>query len=185
LYVVHALLTGISMFIAAAFEWTSGFGFSAGFVDYTLSFINPIASKPYMLIVQGLVFAVIYYFLFRVLIVKFNLKTPGREDDDDAGDETPTEAGHEPSARKSGKQGYSDMAAEIYAGLGGDDNVTSIDYCTSRLRLEVKDMDAVDEKRIKAAGVPGVNIVGKHSIQVVVGTQVHFVADEMIKIRNE
>src|SRR5699024_3839316 len=64
LYVVHALLTGISMFIAAAFEWASGFGFSAGFVDYTLSFINPFANQPYMLLVQGLVFAIIYYFLF-------------------------------------------------------------------------------------------------------------------------
>ncbi|HLR09573.1 MAG TPA: N-acetylglucosamine-specific PTS transporter subunit IIBC [Bacillota bacterium] len=182
LYVVHALLTGISMFIAAAFEWTSGFGFSAGFVDYTLSFINPIANQPYMLLVQGLVFAIIYYFLFRALIVKFNLKTPGREDEDESQTEG---ARQETSMHKSGKRDFSDMAAEIYAGLGGDDNVISIDYCTSRLRLEVKDMDAVDEKRIKAAGVPGVNIVGKHSIQVVVGTQVHFVADEMIKIRNE
>src|SRR5699024_1945280 len=81
LYVVHAALTGLSLFIAALFQWTSGFAFSAGFVDYTLSFTNPIANEPYMLLVQGLVFAVIYYFLFRFLIVKFNLKTPGREDE--------------------------------------------------------------------------------------------------------
>ncbi|MUV36396.1 Protein-N(pi)-phosphohistidine--D-glucose phosphotransferase [Lentibacillus sp. JNUCC-1] len=190
LYVVHALLTGLSLFIAALFQWTSGFGFSAGFVDYFLSFTNPIANQPYMLILQGLAFAVIYYFLFRFLIVKFNFKTPGRdegdaEDDDVAvadaeGAATPPKTG----GSKSGKNDFSQMAAEIYAGLGGDENVTSVDNCVSRLRLEVKDMDAVDEQRIKATGVPGVNIVGKHSIQVIVGTQVEFVADEIMKIRN-
>src|SRR5699024_11188259 len=72
LYVVHALLTGISMFIAAAFEWTSGFVFSAGFVDYTLSLVNPMANKPLMLIVQGLFFFVLYYIVFRFIITKFN-----------------------------------------------------------------------------------------------------------------
>src|SRR5699024_1275514 len=63
LYVVHAVLAGLSLFIAAFFQWTSGFSFSAGFVDYTLSFINPIANKPYMLLLQGIVFFIIYYFL--------------------------------------------------------------------------------------------------------------------------
>src|SRR5699024_3277414 len=78
LYVVHALLTDQSSFVATTFPWTSGFGFSAGFVDYTLSFTNPLANHPIMLVVPGLVFAVIYYFLCRFLIVKFNFKTPGR-----------------------------------------------------------------------------------------------------------
>ena len=87
LYVVHAALTGLSLFIAASFQWTAGFGFSAGFVDYFLSLRIPLANHLYMLIVQGLVFAVIYYFLFRFLIVKFNLKTPGREDDEDIEEE--------------------------------------------------------------------------------------------------
>src|SRR5699024_453042 len=175
LYVVHALLTGLSLFIAALFNWTSGFGFSAGFVDYTLSFTNPLANQPYMLIVQGLVFAVIYYFLFRFLIVKFNLKTPGREDET-------------VSAEEASEGGEADnkevvMAARIYEGLGGDENVTSVDYCTTRLRVEVKDMDRVDQDKIKSTGVPGVNVVGKHSIQVIVGTNVQFVADEVEKIR--
>src|SRR5690625_536221 len=80
LYFVHALLTGLSLAIASFFHWTAGFGFSAGLVDFTLSSRLPLANQPYMLIVQGLVFFVIYYFLFRFLIVKFNLKTPGRED---------------------------------------------------------------------------------------------------------
>ncbi len=182
LYVVHALLTGLSVFIAATFQWTSGFGFSAGFVDYTLSFTNPIANAPYMLLLQGLVFAVIYYVLFRFLIVKFNLKTPGRDDDID---DDETQDSKSDAQQQNGQNNFSTMAAEIYAGLGGDDNVVSVDNCVSRLRLEVKDMDAVDEQRIKATGVPGVHIVGKTSIQVIVGTQVQFVADEIMKIRKE
>jgi N-acetylglucosamine PTS system EIICBA or EIICB component len=75
------------------------------------------------------------------------------------------------------------MATEIYAGLGGDDNVTSVDNCITRLRVEVKEMDAVDQARIKATGVPGLHVVGENSIQVIVGTSVQFVADEIERIR--
>ena len=67
--------------------------------------------------------------------------------------------------------------------LGGDANVTSVDYCATRLRVEVKDMDTVDQKKIKDTGVPGINVVGPQSIQVIVGTNVQFVADEIEKIR--
>jgi len=176
LYVVHAALTGISLFIAATFHWTAGFGFSAGFVDFLLSSRLPLANQPLMLIVQGLVFAIIYYFLFRFFIVKFNLKTPGREDDEDVEID---DAGETTSGNK-----FSDMAAKIYNGLGGDLNVTSVDHCATRLRVEVKNMDAVDQKKIKATGVPGINVVGPQSIQVIVGTNVQFVADEIEKIRN-
>lgn len=181
LYVVHALLTGLSLFIASAFQWTSGFGFSAGFVDYTLSFTNPIANQPYMLIVQGLVFAVIYYFLFRFLIVKFDLKTPGREE----GNEIENTQEFEGTDVPEGKDKTAVMASEIYEGLGGDENVISVDYCTTRLRVEVKDMEKVDEGKIKSTGVPGTNIVGKHNIQVIVGTSVQFVADAIEKIRKK
>src|SRR5690606_31393368 len=65
LYVVHAALTGLSLFIAASFQWTAGFGFSAGLIDFVLSLRIPIANMPLMLLVQGLFFALIYYFLFR------------------------------------------------------------------------------------------------------------------------
>ncbi|MFE6169481.1 N-acetylglucosamine-specific PTS transporter subunit IIBC [Viridibacillus arvi] len=175
LYVVHAALTGLSLFIAATFHWTAGFGFSAGFVDFFLSSRLPLANQPLMLVVQGLVFAVIYYFLFRFLIVKFNLKTPGREDDEDVEID---EAGDTTSGNK-----FSDMASNIYDALGGDKNVTSVDHCATRLRVEVKNMDVVDQKKIKATGVPGINVVGSQSIQVIVGTNVQFVADEIEKIR--
>ncbi|WP_163580629.1 N-acetylglucosamine-specific PTS transporter subunit IIBC [Gracilibacillus saliphilus] len=175
LYVVHAALTGISMAVAAAFDWTAGFGFSAGFIDFFLSSKLPLANQPLMLLVQGLVIAVIYYVLFRFLITKFNFKTPGREDD--------VEQVENASEESSGDNDIATMAKEIYAGLGGDDNVVTLDNCVTRLRLDVKDMDAVDQQRIKNTGVPGINIVGKNSIQVIVGTQVQFVADEIRKIR--
>ncbi|WP_145523172.1 N-acetylglucosamine-specific PTS transporter subunit IIBC [Virgibacillus sp. SK37] len=180
LYVVHAVLTGISLFIAATFHWTAGFSFSAGLIDFLLSSRLPLANNPYMLILLGLVFAVIYYFLFRFLIIKFDFKTPGREDDDDeevlVGETAPN---------TTGKDKYAMMAEAIYEGLGGDENVISVDNCATRLRLEVKDMDAVDQKKIKATGVPGINVVGKHSIQVIVGTQVQAVADEVHKLRKK
>lgn len=82
LYVVHAVLTGISMFIAATFQWTAGFNFSAGLIDFVLSLRVPIANKPWMLLVLGLVMAVVYYFTFMFVIKKFNLMTPGREEGD-------------------------------------------------------------------------------------------------------
>ncbi len=176
LYVAHAVLTGLSLAIASFFHWTAGFGFSAGFVDFVLSSRLPLANLPYMLLIQGVVFALLYYFLFRFMIAKFNLMTPGREEENE---EVVAESGVAlPSDEK-----FATMASEIYAGLGGDDNVTSVDNCITRLRVEVKDMDAVDQDRIKATGIPGIHVVGENSIQVIVGTTVQFVADEIDKIR--
>ncbi|MCR6105246.1 PTS transporter subunit EIIC [Salipaludibacillus agaradhaerens] len=173
LYVVHAVLTGLSLFIASTFGWTAGFGFSAGLVDFTLSSRLPLANQPYMLIVQGLVFAVIYYTIFRVLIIKFNFKTPGREDLETSEEEI--------TSQKTDKD-LSATAEKIYLGLGGYDNVTNIDNCATRLRVEVRDSANINEQQIKSAGVPAVNVVGKHSVQVIVGTNVQFVADEVNKL---
>lgn len=178
LYVVHAALTGVSLAVAAAFNWTAGFGFSAGFVDFVLSSRLPLANAPYMLLVQGLVFAVLYYFLFRFLITKFNILTPGREDDSD---ESETILADPVADTKEDK--FTVMAAKIYDGLGGDANVVSVDNCVTRLRVEVKDMAAVDQAKIKTTGVPGIKIVGPNSIQVIVGTSVQFVADAIEKMR--
>jgi PTS system N-acetylglucosamine-specific IIC component len=177
LYLVHAVLTGVSLAIAAMFHWTAGFGFSAGLVDFILSSRLPLANHPYMLLVQGLVFAVIYYFLFRFLITKFNLMTPGREEDADEEEVS--------GAAASGSNKFAVMAETIYAGLGGAANIAAIDNCVTRLRIEVKDMNNVDQKKIKSTGIPGINVVGPQSIQVIVGTNVQFVADEMVKIHNK
>ncbi|EOH98500.1 PTS system, N-acetylglucosamine-specific IIBC component [Enterococcus haemoperoxidus ATCC BAA-382] len=175
LYVLHAILTGISLFISAFFHWTAGFAFSAGLVDFVLSLRNPIANQPYMLIVQGLVMAVLYFFVFDFAIKKFNLMTPGREEGD--GEETP-------DIDTTGDNKFAVLASKIYQGLGGDANVTSIDNCTTRLRLTVSDTSKVDQAKIKATGVPGVKVIDDTNIQVIVGTEVQFVADEMTKIRN-
>lgn len=183
LYVVHAFLTGVSMFIAATFEWTAGFSFSAGFIDFFLSTFNPIANQPYMLILQGLVFFVIYYFLFRIIIVKFDLVTPGRDASvlSESGDTTETqEAGEQPAEGKSSNK-YSKKASIILDGLGGKENIETVDYCTTRLRINVHDDETIDESLIKSAGVHGIVHPGKNNVQVIVGTEVEHVAEEMKK----
>lgn len=167
LYLVHAVLTGISVALAAAMHWTAGFGFSAGFVDMFLSSQNPIANKWYMLLVQGLVWAVLYFAIFYFLIPALNLKTPGRGDETD--DDVDASAMAEPS----------DAAKQILKGLGGAANIESIDYCATRLRVVVKDNVVVKESEIKKAGVPGVIRPSQKSVQVVVGPQVQFVYDEV------
>lgn len=176
LYFFHALLTGISMAVAATFQWTAGFGFSAGFVDWFLSLRIPIANKPYMLIVQGLVFAALYYFIFRTLILKFNLTTPGREEAVDIG--TDTGEGQVIGTEEK----LTLTATTILEGLGGAKNIDTLDNCITRLRVEVHDMEKVNEAKIKEAQVAGINVTGKKSIQVIIGPQVQFVADEINRL---
>ena len=170
LYVVHALLTGITVAVVAALPVRAGFNFSAGFVDWFLSFKAPMALNPIYLLGIGLIVAVIYYIVFRIVIVKFNLKTPGREDDDD---ETKVVLAND---------NFTEVARIVLEGIGGKENVTSIDNCITRLRLEIKDYTKVDEKKIKSAGVAGVIRPGKTSVQVIIGTQVQHVADEFKKL---
>lgn len=174
LFVVHAFLTGISLFVAASFHWTAGFNFSAGLVDFLLSLRVPIANKPYMLIVMGLVTAVVYYVTFTFVIKKFNLMTPGREAVVESDDD---------SVEVTADNKFVVMASRIYDALGGADNVVTVDNCTTRLRLQVKDTDIVDQNKIKASGVPGLKVINKENIQVVVGTEVQFVADEMHRLQ--
>ena len=170
LYVVHALLTGITVAVVAALPVRAGFNFSAGFVDWFLSFKAPMALNPIYLLGIGLIVAVIYYVVFRIVIVKFNLKTPGREDDDD---ETKVVLAND---------NFTEVARIVLEGIGGKENVTSIDNCITRLRLEIKDYTKVDEKKIKSAGVAGVIRPGKTSVQVIIGTQGQHVADEFKKL---
>ena len=127
-----------------------------------------------MLIPIGLVFFAIYYFLFKFLIIKFDLKTPGREDDQD-----------EELNITLANDDYTGMAKAILEGCGGAANITSVDNCITRLRLEVKDRLLVDEKKIKAAGAAGVIRPGKTSVQVVIGPKVQFVADEFKKLTGQ
>lgn len=171
LYGVHAVLTGISMAVVAALPVRAGFNFSAGLVDWILSFKAPFAQNPLLLIPIGLVVGAVYYVVFRFVIVKFNMKTPGREDDNI--DETKVELAN---------NDFTGIAKIVLEGVGGPANVTSIDNCITRLRLEIKDYTLIDEHKIKSAGIAGVIRPSKTAVQVIIGTKVQFVADEFKKL---
>ena len=173
LFVVHAALTAVSMIVMSILPVRAGFNFSGGLIDLILSSRTPLAQNPWFILLVGAVFFVIYYFLFRIIIVKMDLKTPGREDDDYAEAE---------SKIVLATSDYAGIAGRILEGLGGKANITSLDNCITRLRVEVKNYTDVDEKAIKAAGVSGVIRPSKTSVQVVVGTQVQHVADEIKKL---
>ncbi|AML59638.1 PTS system, N-acetylglucosamine-specific IIA component [Serratia rubidaea] len=176
LYVIHAVLTGISVFIAASMHWIAGFGFSAGLVDMALASRNPLATHWYMLIPQGLVFFVIYYLVFRFTITKFNLMTPGRElavaGDETDGYDVDAAAGKDENATTT-------LARRYVSAIGGSDNLTGIDACITRLRLNVKDSALVNDALAKRLGASGVIRLNKQSVQVIVGTQAELIASAM------
>ena len=170
LYVIHAALAGLSVYIAASMQWIAGFGFSAGLVDMFLSSRNPLAVQWYMLIVQGIAFFFIYYFVFRFAIVKFNLKTPGREDDE------------EETSAAAGSAETGELAKQYLKALGGHGNLENIDACITRLRLTLKDSSLANEKTLKALGAMGVVKLGSNNLQVILGPLAEIVAGEMKKI---
>ena len=171
LYVVYALLYGIFTTITVALGFRAGFCFSAGATDLIFSASLPAAAKTWLIIPMGIAAFVVFYLVFRFAITKFNLKTPGREDDQEG-----------ELAIELADNNYTDMAKGILEGLGGKDNVVAIDHCITRLRLEVKDNQLVNEAKIKATGASGVIRPGKTSVQVIIGPKVQFVYDEFKKI---
>ena len=173
LYVVYALLYGIFTIITVFLGFRAGFSFSAGATDLLFSSTLPAAQKTLLIIPLGIAAFVVFYFVFLFAIKKFDLKTPGREDDDDLEEEKKVQLASD---------NYTEIAKKILAGCGGKGNIVSIDNCVTRLRLEVRDMTAVNDKAIKAAGVAGVIKPGKTSVQVSVGTKVQFVADAFSKL---
>ena len=175
LYVIHAVLTGISVFIAASMQWIAGFGFSAGLVDMVLSSRNPLAVHWYMLIPQGLVFFAIYYVVFRFTITKFNLMTPGRELAV-AGSEAD---GQDVNVSAATNEDVSGLARQYIAAVGGSDNLTGIDACITRLRLNVKDSSLVNEAMAKRLGASGVIRLNKTSVQIIVGFVAEKIANAM------
>ena len=172
LYVIYALLYGIFTIITVALGFRAGFSFSAGATDLLFSSTLPAAQKTVLIIPLGIAAFVVFYLVFLFAIKKFNLKTPGREDDDLEEEKNVQLASDD----------YTEIAKKILAGCGGKGNIVSIDNCVTRLRLEVRDMTAVNDKAIKAAGVAGVIKPGKTSVQVIVGTKVQFVADAFSKL---
>ena len=171
LYVVYALLYGIFTVITVALGFRAGFCFSAGLTDLIFSASLPAAAKTWLIIPLGIAAFIVFYVVFRFAIVKFDLKTPGREDDDD--DETKVVLANDD---------FTTVAKIVLEGVGGKDNVESVDNCITRLRLVIKDYTKVDEKKIKSAGVAGVVRPSQKDVQVIIGTKVQFVADEFKKL---
>ena len=173
LYLIYALLYAIFTVITVVVGFRAGFSFSAGLTDLVFSASLPAAQNTWMIIPLGIAAFIVFYVVFRFAIVKFDLKTPGREDDDDTDAEMKAVLANDD---------FTEVAKIVLEGVGGKENVTSIDNCITRLRLEIKDYTKVDEKKIKSAGVAGVIRPGKNSVQVIVGTKVQFVADEFKKL---
>ena len=171
LYIVYALLYGIFTTITVALGFRAGFCFSAGATDLLFGASLPAAANYWLIIPLGIAAFVVFYLVFLFAIKKFNLKTPGREDDQEG--ELKIELANDD---------FTSMAAIILEGVGGKENVTSIDHCITRLRLEVKDRLLVDEKKIKSSGAAGVIRPGKTSVQVIIGPKVQFVHDEFKKL---
>ena len=163
LYAVHALLTGIAFIVTNALHVRLGFGFSAGLIDYVLNF--RLATRPLWLLPLGAAYFALYYVLFRFVIVRFDLKTPGRE----AGEAAVAPSPVAPAAR----------AAAWIAALGGGANLRSVDACTTRLRLTVKSQGLVNAEALRQLGARGIVRPSPEALQVVVGTTADQLAGEI------
>ena len=173
LYVVYSALYGIFTIITYYSGFRAGFCFSAGATDLVFSASLPAAAKTWMIIPLGIAAFLVFYFVFYFAITKFDLKTPGREDED-----------AEEAEKKVvlANNNYTEVAAGVLKAIGGKENVSSVDYCATRLRFTIKDYTAVDEKAVKAAGAAGVIRPDKTTCQVIIGTKVQFVYDELKKM---
>jgi PTS system N-acetylglucosamine-specific IIC component len=163
LYVVHAILTGLAMVTMNLLGVKLGFGFSAGLFDYVLNFTR--SQHPWVLFPVGAMYALLYYGLFRYFIVRFGLRTPGREAED---------ASPAPAAAAAG-----DEADRYIAALGGAGNLREVAACTTRLRLTLADRARVDAAALRRLGARGTVDVGSDGLQVVVGPKADQVAGDI------
>ena len=195
LYVIHAVLTGISLAIAYLLDIHLGFSFSAGLADLLLYWTAPAAKNIPLLIGMGVVFFVVYYLLFRFAIKKWNLRTPGREPETEfeAEEEANLNEGAEPvtAVTAAGSGAAADTmtapartdskAEQVIAAFGGRENLVNVDACITRLRMEVADKGKVDQAGLKRLGAAGVVEVG-NSVQAVFGTDAEALKNEIIEI---
>jgi PTS system N-acetylglucosamine-specific IIC component len=195
LYVVHALLTGLSLAIAYLLDIHLGFSFSAGLADLVLYGTAPAAKNIPLLIVMGVVFFVVYYVLFRFAITRWNLRTPGREPESEFeaeelanqgdGGQSPTAVaagGVAPTTTTAPVTVAADSRAEqVIAAFGGRENLVNVDACITRLRMDVADKGKVDQDRLKRLGAAGVIEVG-NSVQAVFGTDAEALKNDITEI---
>ena len=160
LYLIHAVFMGISLFVSAILPVRMGFGFSGGFIDLVLGWANPLAENPWIILIMGPIWFAIYFVVFRWIIRRFDLKTPGREDDDALEDE-----GTDAAPRGD----FHATAERFVEALGGRENIVELDNCATRLRMEIADVARVDDAALKRAGAAGTIKPGGHSVQVVYG----------------
>ncbi len=170
LYVLHAFMTGLSAYISAELGMKLGFGFSAGFMDYVINY--PLATKPLLVIPMGIIFALGYYFLFRIIIVRLNLMTPGREPDN--------ESKKQPAIEATAPEGST--AVEVAKAFGGTINIENIDACITRLRVHVHDETLINEARLKELGAAGVIRTGKGAVQAIFGMEAEKLKDQIKSI---
>ncbi|GCE31080.1 PTS acetylglucosamine transporter subunit IIB [Dictyobacter alpinus] len=197
LFVVHAVLTGTALAVCYLLNIKIGFGFSAGLFDLLLNFNKSNTSNPWLLILVGLVYAVIYYFVFSFFITRFDLATPGRGEESTglAADWILPESQRTPAAttQKSieidstpaiNEDKDTILAREVLRALGGKANIESLEGCITRLRIFITEPDKIDEPRLKALGSSGVIKKGK-IVQVVMGTQSDRIASRINRLRKE
>ncbi|MEH7440409.1 glucose-specific PTS transporter subunit IIBC [Neobacillus drentensis] len=166
LFGIHAVFAGLSFMVMHLLDVKIGMTFSGGLIDYILfGLINP-QTHAWIVIPVGLVFAVIYYFGFRFAIRKFNLKTPGREVEE------------EEDQVQTGKAGSGDLAANILVAMGGKENIAHLDACITRLRVSVNDIKDVDKNQLKKLGAAGVLEVG-NNIQAIFGPRSETIKGQM------
>ena len=193
LYVVHCIMAGLSFFLMDILNVFIGMTFSGGLIDFTLFGILPagagVPTNWIRAILVGAGYAVVYYFLFKTLILKLNLKTPGREGEDEEAklySKADFQAskgldGKESSNKSNAKDEIVQNAPEVLAALGGEENAVSIDACITRLRVEVKDKSKVDKDKLKALGAVGVVEVG-NGIQAIFGAKADAYKHEINRI---
>jgi PTS system N-acetylglucosamine-specific IIC component len=194
LYLIHAVLTGLSLAIAYLLDIHLGFSFSAGLIDLLLYGTAPAAKNIPLLIGMGVVFFAVYYLLFRFAITKWNLRTPGREPDDEfeaeeaanlgegATSATAATADGSGTATLTAPTRVDSRAEQIIAAFGGRENLVNVDACITRLRMEVADKSKVDQARLKSLGAAGVVEVGS-SVQAVFGTEAEALKNDINDIR--
>lgn len=162
LYGIHVLLTGLGFMTMHLLGVVIG-NTDGGILDFIIfGVLQGTYTKWYLVLIVGAVWFAVYYFIFRYAIIKFNLKTPGRED------EAVTTGNEELTYQKKGKYD----AKRILSALGGKENLQSLDNCITRLRLVINDMSKIDEKELKDCGALGVVKLDNHNLQVIIGTQV-------------
>jgi PTS system N-acetylglucosamine-specific IIC component len=194
LYIIHALLTGVSMAVAYSLDIHLGFSFSAGLIDFLLYGTAPAAKNVPLLIVMGLVMFVVYYVLFRFTIRAWNLRTPGRQDDAEAqaleranvAGQSASSAAQDASTLGGGTTTKAaitqqSQAQQVLVAFGGPANLEHIDACITRLRMEVKDKSKVDQTALKRLGAIGVIEVG-NNVQAIFGTRAETLKGEILEI---